>query len=80
MQAEHSLLVPSSEDPLEALPNIADALAFLGAVLQQAPNSNEFPRAEVGAGLLLEHLSYAIRDVHSNALENESNEPGGKVE
>lgn len=71
---EKSLLVVNPEHPLDTLPFIRDALSCIGAFLQHEPALNNTARAEVGAGLILDLLAYAIDDVQE-ALEEQYSNP-----
>ncbi len=66
---EKSLLVVDREHPLDTLPFISDVLFCMGAFLQLEPALDKTAKAEVGAGLILDLLAYAIEDVQA-ALEN----------
>ena len=61
---DKSLLVVDPEHPLETLPFISDSLVFMGAFfgIDSSPPMN--PRAEAGAGIILDFLSASIDDVH----------------
>lgn len=66
---DKSLLVVDPEHPLETLPFISDALVFMGTFfgVDSSPPMN--PRAEAGAGIILDFLSASIDDVHDAIMD-----------
>ena len=66
---DNTLLVVNPEHPLETLPFISDALAFMGTFFGLDPSSPKNPRAEVGAGVILDFLSAAIDDVQDAVVD-----------
>lgn len=56
-------LVADYDSPLNTLPFIRDALCCMGAFLQNEPELPDSPGAEVGAGLIVCFLAYAVDDV-----------------
>jgi len=73
-QIEKSLLVVDREHPLDTLPFISDVLLCMGAFFQLDPALDKTDKAEVGAGLILDLLAYAIEDVQG-ALETKYSFP-----
>ena len=65
---EKSLFVVDPDSPLDTLPFISDALICMATFFQLQPSLDKTARAEIGAGLLLDLLAYAVDDVQ-DALE-----------
>jgi len=70
---ERSLLVVDPESPLDTLPFISDALSCIGTFLQHEPALNNTAGAEVGAGIMLDFLAYAVKDVQEVLEEQHRN-------
>ena len=66
---DNTFLVVDQERPLETLPFISDALVFMGTFFGLDPSSPKNPRAEVGAGVILDFLSAAIDDVQDALVD-----------
>ncbi len=75
---DNTLLVVNQEHPLETLPFISDALVFMGTFFGLDPSSPKNPRAEVGAGVILDFLSAAIDDVQDALIEKYMKQNGDK--
>ncbi len=70
---ERSLLVVDPEHPLDTLPFISDALSCIGTFLQHEPALNNTAGAEAGAGIILDLLAYAVKDVQEVLKEQHRN-------
>lgn len=66
---EQSPLIVDRENPLDTLPLISDALICMATFFQLEPTLDKSAKVEVGAGLILDLLAYAIEDVQE-ALED----------
>ena len=66
---DNTLLVVDPEHPLETLPFISNALSFMATFFGLDPSSPKNPRAEIGAGVILDFLSAAIDDVQDAVVD-----------
>lgn len=60
---DNSMIAVNHEQPLDTLPLISDALAFMGTFFTLNSSSSKNPRADSGACVILDFLSAAIDDV-----------------